>query len=265
MYVEFDSSYWSKYREDTSNPSMNHLTYCKGIIDALKSLNIWSSVEEDLPMKSQVYDVGGCLCDREFVCGLAEEEWDYVGNLLVTLPNYPTPLFFFCAYPIHVPAPKDSSTLPSTTRKYITQYPLVFVSFGLDNFESYATSKQNFTISNDDIISEYDVTASTTYNIGDLVRFDGNVYRCLVDGCNCKPWENSDFWLPQLQQLINLEKYGKKVYTAGILTPKYLVTKSSGEKLNTFFYNKTKTVTNWYASETDVVRPWRVEDVPYAK
>ena len=266
MYVEFDSSYWSKYREDTSNPSMNHLTYCKGMIDALKSLNIWSSVEEDLPMKSQVYDVSGCLCNREFVCGLTEEEWDYVGNLLVTLPNYPTPLFFFCAYPIHVPAPKDdSSTLPSTTRKYITQYPLVFVSFGLDNFESYATSKQNFTISDADIIFDYDVTASTTYNIGDLVRFDGNVYRCLVDGCNCKPWENNDFWLPQLQQLINLEKYGKKVYTAGILTPKYLATKSSGEKLNTFFYNKTKIVTNWYASDTDVVHPWRVEDVPYAK
>ena len=66
MYVEFDSGFWSKYREDTSNPSMNHLTYCKGMIDALKSLNIWSSVEEDLPMKSQVYDVGGCLCGIAF-------------------------------------------------------------------------------------------------------------------------------------------------------------------------------------------------------
>lgn len=117
MYVEFDYSYWSKYREDTSNPSMNHLTYCKGMIDALKSLDIWSSVEENLPMNTQFYDSDGYLCDREFVCGLTEEEWDYVGNLLVTLPNYPTPLFFFCAYPILSPAPMGGSTQANVTRR----------------------------------------------------------------------------------------------------------------------------------------------------
>lgn len=230
---------------------MNHLTYCKGMIDALKSLDIWDTIEEDLPMKYQAYDVEGYLCDREFVCGLTEEEWDYVGNLLVTLPNYPTPLFFFCAYPIYVPAPNGGSSM---TRKYITPCPLVFVSFGLNNFESYASFKQNFSLSDDDVVFEYDITASTTYNIGDLVRFDDNIYRCLADNCSCKPWENNDLWLPQFQ---HVGKYGKKIYTAGILTPKYLATNS--------FYNKTKVVTTWYVDETYVAPQWRAEDVPYAK
>ena len=251
---------------------MNHLSYCKGMIDALKSLNIWNSVEEDLSIRSQFYDAEGYLCDREFVCGLTEEEWDYVGNLLVTLPNYPTPLFFFCAYPILVPAPKSgrSSALPDMTRRYVTPYPLVFVSFGLNNFESYASFEQHFTVSDGDVISEYDIASPTTYNNGDLVRFDGNVYRCLLDGCGCKPWEDSHYWLPQFQQLVSTERFGKKVYTAGLLTPKYLVAKrlsgsSSDGQFATFFYNKTKTITNWYVGKNDVVYKWRVEDVPYAK
>lgn len=248
---------------------MNHLTYCKGMIDAIKSLNIWSSVEENLPMKSQFYDSDGYLCDREFVCGLTEEEWDYVGNLLVTLPNYPTPLFFFCAYPILSPAPMGGPTQANVTRRYVTDSPLVFMALGLNNFESYSSSERHFVVSDSDTIEEYDISVSSIHYVGDLVKFDDNIYRCLVDGCECKPWEDSNQWLPQFQQLVNPEKFGKKIYTAGMLAPKYLESKKVSDAPDslfaTFFYNKTKIITNFTVGPKDIVYQWRVEDVPYAK
>lgn len=123
MYVEYDDNYFKNYN------SMGKLGKCKAVIDALKSLNIWSGVlDTDLPITSTIMDSRGNTCTREFKCGLGASDWDYVGNLLVTLPNYSTPLFFFCAYPMY-----NGTSL--------SQYPMVFVSYGLDNFETPTNSQ----------------------------------------------------------------------------------------------------------------------------
>jgi hypothetical protein len=249
MFWEFDSSYWSKYEQDISNPSMSHLSMCRGMIDLIKSLPIWESSEYDLPMRSQYRDGNGDLCDREFTCGLTEDEWDYVGNVLVTLPNYPTPLFFFCAYPI---------SRTTSSYSYNNGKPLVFMSFGLNNFERYSRLEKNFDIDkNIDVVVDYD-PANAPFYAGDLVIADGEIYRCLVDGCGgCKPWENRNHWLPQFEEFDSTYGGDLKIYTAGFI--------NNDTNSNDVVYDKVKKVVNWEISPRDIVYSWRVQDTPYAK
>lgn len=266
MYIELDSDYWDNYAT-ASNSSMNHLSLCKGMMDAIKYLGIWETAQFDLPMHSQSTDSSNVLCDREFTCGLSEAEWNYVGNALVTLPDYPTPLFFFCAYPIWR---DELSGEASVVRQYeYGQYPVIFMSFGLDNFERPAKLEQKFEVDYSSVV-DYDSTIiGQQFNFGDLVRFDGNIYKCVHDGCVRPPWYTDGVhWLSYYDTVDNLVDYQHKIYTAGIIVPTEIEYKpypypTSTDKAKCF-KNSTNKVRNWELSPNQQVYQWRVEDVPYA-
>lgn len=264
MYVELDSGYWSKYRT-ASNPSMNHLSLCKGMMDAIKHLGIWETALFDLPIRAQITDSANILCDREFMCGLSEAEWEYVGNALVTLPDYPTPLFFFCAYPIW----RDERSTVGTARAYkYGDYPVIFLSFGLDNFERPAKFEKKFEIWDYADIEDYDITkVGQAHYTNDLVRFDGNIYKCLVDGCGCQPWDNKIHWMPYYDTVTDPPQFQHKIYTAGIISPTEInympyPYPTSTDKAKCF-KNSTKKIKNWELAKNQRVYQWRVEDIPY--
>lgn len=97
---------------------MQDIDRCRRLINALKSLDIWETKEEDIPMHYETIDAEGNRVVRDIAVGLTESEFNYIGNICVTLPNYPTPLFIF----------------PGRCINETTAGIRVYISFGLEVF-----------------------------------------------------------------------------------------------------------------------------------